>query len=144
MEYQGRPIVKQVINIGTGGEVELPPELVGAEPRSRVTVSMELVLGADKHKFEKDGTITYSRILTIDAETFEVTGILAPPPVPEHPTLDEAEAAPVVHEITRSTVDDAEDGRLYIAVCSCGEEDEGFDEAAVDAWQRGHLAEVEA
>jgi hypothetical protein len=77
------------VNIGVGGQIETPADLIDAEPRSIATIQVKAKLGAAKHKFEDDGSVSESTILTLDAKSFTIIDVAPPPPIAEQLPLDE-------------------------------------------------------
>jgi hypothetical protein len=82
--FMGRPITKETISLGLGGQIERGEEMF--PPRSQIKFEAVALMSSVKHKFATDGTVEESYILVIDPATFRVREISGPEPgAPELP-----------------------------------------------------------
>lgn len=89
-EYAGLVIRKRTLSISAGGQAEVPPEVLVAEPRSTVRLDVLATLSSTKHKFV-DGGVEEMLVLVIDPDSVMVLEVKPPAPRPQdQPTLDEA------------------------------------------------------
>jgi hypothetical protein len=84
--FKGRPITKRYVNIGTGGQIETPADLLDARPRARVRFECEADYVSTKYRFADKG-VEEATIIAIDASTFEILEVSAPIEPPEQPEI---------------------------------------------------------
>jgi hypothetical protein len=86
-----KPITKQVINLGVGGQLTRDEDSPDIPPRALVSFHAQAAFENVKHHFTDKGTVEEALIFTIDAATFEIDGIEEQP---EQLELPEGEEAP--------------------------------------------------
>ena len=72
----GRPITKETISLGLGGQIDRAGEQF--PPRGKVKFEAVALVSSVKHKFVDDGTVEESVIMVIDPATFRVMDIAGP------------------------------------------------------------------
>lgn len=73
--YLGRPIRKQIFNLGVAGVIERSEEDPATPPEATVTFQAKAHVSAIKHKFTEHGGIEESTILAIDGSSFQILGV---------------------------------------------------------------------
>ncbi len=85
--FMDRPIKKETVSLGVGGQIKRDDGFPELPPKARVTFVAEADYDNVKHKFLDDGGVEEILILTIDASTFDVTNVEEAPPEPEQTEL---------------------------------------------------------
>lgn len=83
-----RPIKKETIAFGVGGQFIRNDGFPELPPRARVHFEAWADFENIKHKFLEKGGVEETLILTIETSTFQVLDISEPPEEPEQGTLD--------------------------------------------------------
>jgi hypothetical protein len=83
-----KPIVKETIALGVGGQIHREDGFPSLPPRARVAFQAEADYENVKHKFLEKGGVEETLILTIDASTFEVLSVAEAPTQEELPVAD--------------------------------------------------------
>jgi hypothetical protein len=77
--FMDRPITKEIVSLGIGGEIAREDGFPELPPRARVSFTAVAEYANVKHTFLAKGGIKEALILTIDADSFQVTGVEEPP-----------------------------------------------------------------
>lgn len=83
--YMDRPITKETVAFGIGGQLHRNDGFPELPPRARVQFRCEADFATVKHKFTDKGGVEEILILTIDTSTFEVLAVTEPPVQEELP-----------------------------------------------------------
>jgi len=88
-----RPITKETVAFGVGGQLVLDDGFPELPPKARVTLTLDADFDNIKHKFLDKGGVEETLILTIDTATVVVVKVSEPEPEPEQTSLEEGDGS---------------------------------------------------
>jgi hypothetical protein len=118
-QFMGRRISKEIINLGTAGQIERGGNEL--PPRATVRFEAEATVSSIKHKFLEDGTVEESTILTLIADSFGVVSIAKAAEQPELPLTATQPDGPVTpQETDQVAAEMGLKGPLLVGCEACG------------------------